>query len=258
MGVKFNERFENHMDGVNTGTNGDAKQFDDAEEDAYDDGFDERLSDFVEEHIGYGPLIDDERDDLKMLDVDDCEPHTKRIDKNGIIDTKGDQFDVESSKRGEIPKAIEPSETKWGDDDQQLWDNDFGAVNKNVINYDDPDYLRDGIIKPNWGRESVNAPEQIVLPKGTRIVQYAHPDQTGVYFAPEGTAYEDLQLPDSKDKRIGKLYEVQEGGLSVDSSEIAIQPWNKNDDAAKGTGVQQFVTKKTADKLIEEGKLKSL
>ena len=57
MGIKFSERFESHMDGIDAGTKGDAKKIEDVEEDSYDDGFDEKLSDALSESTDAG--VDD-------------------------------------------------------------------------------------------------------------------------------------------------------------------------------------------------------
>lgn len=132
----------------------------------------------------------------------------------------------------------------------------FGEVNEKVIDYDDPEYIADGLLKPRWGKDAVDDPEIISLPEGTRIIQYAHPGCPGQYFAPEGTKYEDLQLYDIQEKRICAIYEVQKGGLSVKKSEVAIQPWNKSESTPEGTGAWQYKAEETADRLIEMGKLK--
>ncbi|MEY8574740.1 toxin glutamine deamidase domain-containing protein, partial [Oscillospiraceae bacterium 21-37] len=190
-------------------------------------------------------------------DVDGAETDEQPADTQDDAVAKAEGISVETDNTDySADDSSLPGESEWSEDDQQLWDNDFGAVNKDAIDYNDPDYINDGIIKPDWGQESVDTPERTVLPEGTRIVQYSHPDQSGVHFAPEGTEYEDLQLPDSQDKRVENVYEVQEGGLPVDSSEIAVQPWNKTGDSDEGTGAKQFVSDETADTLVEQGKLK--
>lgn len=254
MGMKFNERFENHMDGIDTGTKGDAKRIDEFEEDPYDDDFEDRLSS-VDANVENKTMIDDDGINSEKRKDNDESASAKRGNISAT-DGRSDVSDIRHSESVEAAKDDGESSDTWSDDDQELWDNDFGAINEDAINYEHPEYIKDGVIKPNWGSESVDTPEQTVLPEGTRIMQYSHHGQSGVYFAPEGTKFDDLQLPDSQDKRIEKIYEVQEGGLSVSSSEIAIQPWNKKDDERKGTGAQQFVADKPADRLVEDGKIK--
>lgn len=141
---------------------------------------------------------------------------------------------------------------------KQIWDDDFGEVNEKVIDYDDPEYIASGKIKPKWGNDAVDGPEVITLPEGTRVVQYAHPGTSGTYFAPENTKYDDLQLPDSEDKRQPTVYEVQKGGLPVEKSEVATQPWNKTETSPKGTGAMQYKTIENADMLVAQGKLKPI
>ena len=126
------------------------------------------------------------------------------------------------------------------------------------MDYTDPEYLKTGKLKPKWGPDAIETPEQTILPKGTRIIQYTHPGQSGSYFAPEGTNYDDLQLPDSKDKRVLNVYEVQEGGLQVDQSEVAAQSWNETADLPLGTGAQQYKSADIADVLVSQGKLKPI
>lgn len=92
MGIKFNDRFENHMDGIDPGTRGDAKKLDDAEDDAYDDDFDKKLSDVAEEGVGNNAKIYDKYDDSKKSPEDNYgshTSHTKKIVLDGIIDAKG-------------------------------------------------------------------------------------------------------------------------------------------------------------------------
>ena len=108
---------------------------------------------------------------------------------------------------------------------KQLSDDDFGAVNGKVFDYDDPDYIKEGTLKVNYGPDTTGEKEAINVPQGTRFDQYTHPDTGGHYFAEEGADYDSLNLPDVKDKRTLSTYEVVEDGLEVDRSGIAFQPW---------------------------------
>lgn len=89
MGIKFNERFESHMDGIVAGTKGDVKKIDDVEEDSYDDGFDEKLSDALSGSTDAGVDNNDEQDTLKKSDDAEHISRMKKADKDGITDTKG-------------------------------------------------------------------------------------------------------------------------------------------------------------------------
>lgn len=90
MSIKFNERFENHMDGIDTGTKGDAKKLDDSENDVYDDGFDEKLSDATSERIGDDLESSVEGDNSPKKEDNDRVLTSRKIDKAGIVDAKGD------------------------------------------------------------------------------------------------------------------------------------------------------------------------
>ena len=171
------------------------------------------------------------------------EKASKLMDRNGSDSLRPK---VDTSPLSDAEKA------EW----DQLYKNDYGAVNGKVMDYSVPEYLKTGKLKPKWGKDAVGDTKNTTLPEGTRIVQYAHPNNTGSYFAPEGTEYDALQLPDSKDKRIQNTYEVQKGGLDVEKSEVAKQPWNKEGDNSQGTGAVQYKSPENASTLVDQGKLK--
>lgn len=168
---------------------------------------------------------------------------------------------VEQKAQGKLQYNGTPEDNeKWTQEEkkayyQQIYDNDFGAVNEDVLDYENSEYLQSGKNIVDWGEDSVDEPETVTIPEGTVLVQYSHEGKSGTYFASEGSDYDDLQLPDSEDKRVMKKYMVQEGGLEVEKSEIAIQIWNKNSDLREGTGEYQFVTQETAEDLVKQGKL---
>ena len=108
---------------------------------------------------------------------------------------------------------------------KQLSDDDFGAVNGKVFDYDDPDYIKEGTLKVNYGPDTTGEKEAVNVPQGTRFDQYTHSDTGGRYFAEEGADYDSLNLPDVEEKRTLTTYEVVEDGLEVDRSGIAFQPW---------------------------------
>lgn len=124
----------------------------------------------------------------------------------------------------ETEESIE-EDVVWDDELQQLSDDDFGAVNEKVFDYDDPDYIKEGTLKVNYGPDTTGEKEAINVPQGTRFDQYTHSDTGGRYFAEEGADYDSLNLPDVEDKRTLSTYEVVEDGLEVDQSGIAYQPW---------------------------------
>lgn len=124
----------------------------------------------------------------------------------------------------ETEESIE-EDVDWDDELQQLSDDDFGAVNEKVFDYDDPDYIKEGTLKVNYGPDTTGEKEAINVPQGTRFDQYTHSDTGGRYFAEEGADYDSLNLPDVEDKRTLSTYEVVEDGLEVDQSGIAYQPW---------------------------------
>lgn len=171
-----------------------------------------------------------------------------------------DNETVEQKARGEMEYNGDP-EMNWSNDeiaqaDKQLYENDFGAVNEKVFDYSATEYLDEGKLSVNWGKDSVDGSETITIPSGTVLVQYSHEGQSGKYFALEGANYDDLQLPDSQDKRVMSKYVVPEGGIEMDRSEIAIQTWNTTGNNYEiGTGEQQFVSEENANDLVNKGKL---
>ena len=124
----------------------------------------------------------------------------------------------------ETEESIE-EDVVWDDELRQLSDDDFGAVNEKVFDYDDPDYIKEGTLKVNYGPDTTGEKEAINVPQGTCFDQYTHSDTGGRYFAEEGADYDSLNLPDVEDKRTLSTYEVVEDGLEVDRSGIAFQPW---------------------------------
>ena len=124
----------------------------------------------------------------------------------------------------ETEESIE-EDVVWDDELRQLSDDDFGAVNEKVFDYDDPDYIKEGTLKVDYGPDTTGEKEAINVPQGTRFDQYTHSDTGGRYFAEEGADYDSLNLPDVEDKRTLSTYEVVEDGLEVDQSGIAYQPW---------------------------------
>ena len=114
------------------------------------------------------------------------------------------------------------------------------------------EYKQTGLHRVSWSKDSLDGSEQeIILPVGTRIVQFAHEGTTGRYFANEGTEYSDLQLADSQDKRVQSTYEVVKE-LPITQSIIAKQYFSFSE--SSGT-TRQFKSEMTADELVKQGAL---
>lgn len=118
MGMKFNERFENHMDGLDAGTKCDAKKIDDAE-DAYNDGFEEKLSDAAESEVSEKPFDEDkEACDKKHEQVGEDSP--KRTLVNGhIVNTHGYTMNT--------PKTIEHMREQMDSEGKDYFDKQLEA-----------------------------------------------------------------------------------------------------------------------------------
>lgn len=152
---------------------------------------------------------------------------------------------------------------------KQLYDDFAGYINNDVEYENDGkdidnipqekeygnNYKQTGLHNVSWSKDKVdNTDKKVVLPIGEKIIQYSHNGISGKYFAPVGTSYNDLQLPDSKDKRTLTIYEVV-GNFQVEVSKIAKQYFNKNS-KSKFNETVQYKSDMTADKLIEMGILK--
>lgn len=114
------------------------------------------------------------------------------------------------------------------------------------------EYKQTGIHRVSWSKDSIDGSEQeIILPVGTKIIQYAHEGTSGRYFASEGTDYSNLQLADSQDKRVLSTYEVVKE-LPINESIIAKQYFSNSE----GSGTtRQFKSELTTDELVEQGAL---
>ena len=114
------------------------------------------------------------------------------------------------------------------------------------------EYKQTGLHRVSWSKDSLDGSEQeIILPVGTRIVQFAHEGTTGRYFANEDTDYSDLQLADSQDKRVQSTYEVVKE-LPITQSIIAKQYFSSSESSET---TRQFKSEMTADELVKQGAL---
>ena len=115
-------------------------------------------------------------------------------------------------------------------------------------------YKQTGLHRVTWSDDAKGEKEKITIPAGTVLQQYSCKDSSGTYFAPQGTAYRDLQLADSEDKRILSTYEVIED-FEVLKSEIAMQYFNANSPESFDNAIQ-YQSSITADELVKIGILK--
>ena len=154
-----------------------------------------------------------------------CQDACDEKDVEFLDENTSEEVSTEITEETEETEESIEEDVVWDDELQQLSDDDFGAVNEKVFDYDDPDYIKEGTLKVNYGPDTTGEKEAINVPQGTRFDQYTHSDTGGRYFAEEGADYDSLNLPDVEDKRTLSTYEVVEDGLEVDQSGIAYQPW---------------------------------
>lgn len=175
--------------------------------------------------------------------------------KKSVNDVYNDSLDdiLDEYEQRRVPNDVE-SYSK--EELKDLWENDSGYMNGEFL-LTDKHYDETGIRKAAYSKDSTGEVEKAVLNIGDRIIQYAHPGESGRYFAQEGTKYEDLQLVDSRDKRILNVYEVQEQ-LTVEMSFVAEQDANKSKGLEFHEGVVQYKTQMLAETLEEQGILKRL
>lgn len=177
------------------------------------------------------------------------------VRKEKCTETYNDDLDIilDEYEKKRVPNDVE-SYTK--EEIKDLWDNDTGYMNAEFLLMD-KHYNETGIRKEAYSKDSDGEPNIIQLNVGDRVIQYAHPEQSGRYFAPEGTEYEDLQLADSKDKRILNVYEVMEQ-LPVEMSYVAEQEANKGKGLEFHEGIVQYKTEMLAEMLEAKGILKKI
>lgn len=199
------------------------------------------------------------------------------LENNTDIDNIGKEYDYDKNEKQEYTQ----------EELNEIWDNDPGYVNERVMkelpSYDEETgellsdkykiisdiYLKEGLHVDviDWGPESVPGTEKRVeLEQGTVLVRWGN--EAGHFATPEGTEYEDLQLPTSEDKREKNEYVVLKsfGGADSDivkQSEIATQNWNKQDGIEQeneNTEARpiQYKFSKSIEELLKEGYLAKL
>lgn len=154
-----------------------------------------------------------------------CQDACDEKDVEFLDENTSEEVSTEITEETEETEESIEEDVVLDDELKQLSDDDFGAVNGKVFDYDDPDYIKEGTLKVNYGPDTTGEKEAINVPQGTRFDQYTHSDTGGRYFAEEGADYDSLNLPDVEEKRTLSTYEVVEDGLEVDRSGIAFQSW---------------------------------
>lgn len=182
-----------------------------------------------------------------------------------LDDDEIDYLDKNTADSSENSSAV--SIADYTDDElKELYD-DFAGYTNGDVRYENngkniedatlpreysDEYKQTGIHRVSWSKDSLDGSEQeIILPVGAKLIQYAHEGTSGRYFANEGTDYSDLQLADSQDKRVLSTYEVVKE-LPITESIIAKQYFSNSE----GSGTtRQFKSELTADELVEQGTL---
>ena len=146
----------------------------------------------------------------------------------------------------------DPNREYTDDDIRQLEQEDPGYINGDVLDYDHPDYLKDGTHRVNWGNDSADTPHQETLEPGTRLSRVGSED--GRYLGDPDINYDDRQLPVEEGKLPEREYEVVKP-LEVEQSTIAQQPWGRE---MENPNVQQYKTDKPVSQLVDEGYLREV
>ncbi len=182
-----------------------------------------------------------------------------------LDDDEIDYLDKNTADSSENSSAV--SIADYTDDElKELYD-DFAGYTNGDVRYENSgkniedatlpreyseEYKQTGLHRVSWSKDSLDGSEQeIILPIGTRIIQFANEGTSGRYFANEGADYSDLQLADSQDKRVLSTYEVVKE-LPITQSIIAKQYFSTSE--SSGT-TRQFKSEMTADELVEHGAL---
>lgn len=110
MSFKLSEHFEKHLNGTDAGTECVAKRFDDLDDAAYDDNFDEKLSEASEESCDISADGADEQDNSEKQEDGGHVFHTRRTDHDGVLDAKGgENLPAASEKTGPELKRTLPN-----------------------------------------------------------------------------------------------------------------------------------------------------
>ncbi len=166
---------------------------------------------------------------------------------------KGEAASVETGTKPTYHVDSSPLSEDEIKDFKQLYDNDFGARNERVLDYNHPEYIKSGINKVDWGKESSDFPHAETLAPGEVISRYGN--DSGKYFGDIGTDFDSRQLPYSEDKFAPKYYEVIKP-FSVEQSTIAEQKkWN---DSEVTHTAQQYKTNESEEWLRNNGYIREI
>lgn len=166
---------------------------------------------------------------------------------------KGEAASVETGTKPTYHVDSSPLSEDEVKDFKQLYDNDFGARNERVLDYNHPEYIKSGINKVDWGKESSDFPHAETLAPGDVISRYGN--DSGKYFGDIGTDFDSRQLPYSEDKFAPKYYEVIKP-FSVEQSTIAEQKkWN---DSEVTHTAQQYKTNESEEWLRNNGYIREI
>ncbi|MDO4332036.1 MAG: glycohydrolase toxin TNT-related protein, partial [Eubacteriales bacterium] len=173
---------------------------------------------------------------------------------DGILPEKAEDYNETGRYRSAETDISEDERERL--ENEQLLENDPGDVNEKVLKEDDY-YYATGMHRPDWGDDSMGEKKETTIPKGTVLDQYSHPDSSGKYFAPEGTAYEKLELNDVPEKRELHRYEVMKD-IPMTESKVGQQNWNKGQEYDPENAATQYQSDMNADELVEKGYLKEI
>ncbi|MDO4398354.1 MAG: TNT domain-containing protein, partial [Oscillospiraceae bacterium] len=166
---------------------------------------------------------------------------------------KGEAASVETGTKPTYHVDSSPLSEDEVKDFKQLYDNDFGARNERVLDYNHPEYIKSGINKVDWGKESSDFSHAETLAPGEVISRYGN--DSGKYFGDIGTDFDSRQLPYSEDKFAPKYYEVIKP-FSVEQSTIAEQKkWN---DSEVTHTAQQYKTNESEEWLRNNGYIREI
>ena len=166
---------------------------------------------------------------------------------------KGEAASVETGTKPTYHVDSSPLSEDEVKDFKQLYDNDFGARNERVLDYNHPEYIKSGINKVDWGKESSDFSHAETLAPGEVISRYGN--DSGKYFGDIGTDFDSRQLPYSEDKFAPKYYEVIKP-FSVEQSTIAEQKkWN---DSEVTHTARQYKTNESEEWLRNNGYIREI
>lgn len=147
---------------------------------------------------------------------------------------------------------------------QQIYENDPGYVNGNVLDYDNESASESNTYKEtglhsgaiHWGNYAIkDSAEYITLDAGKLLSRWGN--EKGTFMSDVGVDYDSLELPIVKEKNEQNIYEVLKP-FPVEISNVNKQPWNNSDEAKKQGEFENTIQYRTpipVDELVKEGYL---